>query len=79
MNFARPTTELEEDMPAKRAGVLVGDSVLEVDGKPVPGARASKIRPLLERPPGETVVFKLLRASGETYVVTLTSVSVRQR
>lgn len=71
-------TELEQDMPAARAGVTVGDSLLEVDGRTVPGARASDIRPLLERPVGVSTLFKLRRASGEEYSVSLVSASRRR-
>lgn len=71
-------TELEQDMPAAKAGVSVGDSLLEVNGRAVPGARASDIRPLLERPIGESILFKLRRASGEEYSVSLVSAPRRR-
>lgn len=77
--FLNPTireviiTELDSEMPAARAGVTVGDSLLEVDGRAVPGAKANDIRPLLLRPVGTSVTFKLRRASGEEYSVSLLS------
>ena len=77
--FLNPTikevviTELEKDMPAAKAGVTVGDSLLEVSGRTVPGAKASDVRPLLVRPVGESVLFKLRRTTGEVYSVSLVS------
>lgn len=82
--FLNPTlrevviTELEKDMPAEKAGVTVGDSLLEVNGRAVQGAKASEIRPLLLRPAGESVTFKLRRATGEEYSVSLVSAPKRQ-
>lgn len=64
-------------MPAARGGVAVGDTILEIEGQVVPGVKANKVLPLLERPIGETISFKLLRVNGEEYVVRLASVARR--
>lgn len=57
--------------PAALAGIVAGDSIIEVDGAKVAGAKASPMAERMKRKPGESVVMKLLRANGETYVVTL--------
>jgi C-terminal processing protease CtpA/Prc len=71
-------TELEKDMPAEKAGVTIGDSLLEVSGRTVQGAKASEIRPLLLRPVGESVMLKLRRATGEEYSVSLVAAAKRR-
>ena len=58
-------------MPAALAGIVAGDSILEVEGAKVAGAKASAMAKRMKKKPGESVLLKLLRASGETYVVTL--------
>jgi serine protease Do len=61
-------------LPAAVAGVAAGDSVLEVDGKPVSGALAADMAKLMKKSPGETLVLKLGRANREVYTVRLTAV-----
>jgi len=67
---------IQPGMPAALAGVLVGDSVIEVEGVRVAGANAMAMANRMKKKPGETVVLKLLRPSGDTYVVTLTAAVV---
>ena len=62
-------------LPAAVAGVVAGDSVLEVEGKPVAGALASDMAKLMKKSPGETLVLKLGRSNGEAYSVRLTAVT----
>lgn len=62
-------------MPAALAGVAAGDSILEVEGSKVAGARASAMAERMKKKPGESVILKLVRANGETYVVTLTAIA----
>ena len=59
--------------PAALAGIVVGDSVIEVEGVKVAGANAMALANRMKKKPGETVVLKLQRAGGDTYVVTLTA------
>jgi C-terminal processing protease CtpA/Prc len=67
------------NMPAALAGVAVGDSIVEVEGVKVAGAKASTMADRMKRRPGETVVLKLLRSNGETYVVKLTAVALQSQ
>lgn len=60
-------------MPAAVAGVAPGDSVLEVEGQPILGKAAADIAPLMKKAPGETLLMKLKRTSGDVYTVRLTA------
>jgi hypothetical protein len=64
---------VQPGLPAARAGIVVGDSVIEVEGVKVAGANAMALANRMKKKPGETVVLKLQRAGGDTYVVTLTA------
>jgi putative serine protease PepD len=64
-------------LPAAAAGVAAGDVVLEVEGRPVAGAAASEMSRLMKKAPGQKLVLKLKRATGEPYVVELTAVARR--
>ena len=68
---------VQPNMPAALAGVTAGDSIVEVDGFKVAGAKASTMADRMKKRPGETVVLKLLRGNGETYVVKLTAVALQ--
>ena len=52
------------DGPADRAGVKVGDILIDVDGKPVPNT-ASMLNVIAQLKPGSTAKFRFLR-DGET-------------
>lgn len=62
---------IQSGMPAALAGIVAGDSILEVDGTTVAGAKASALAERMKKKPGESVLLKLVRTSGETYVVKL--------
>ena len=64
---------VQPGLPAARAGIVVGDSIIEVDGTKVAGAKASAMADRMKKKPGQQAVLKLLRVNGETYVVTLTA------
>ncbi|MEY2506011.1 MAG: hypothetical protein QOH01_340 [Verrucomicrobiota bacterium] len=57
--------------PAAEKGIAVGDEVLQIEGTDVPGTRALKLRPLMQKEVGQTLHLKLKRANGETYSVAL--------
>ena len=69
---------VQSGMPAALAGIVAGDRILEVEGIKVAGAKASAMAGRMKRKPGDAVLFKLLRASGETYVVTLVAATPKQ-
>ena len=64
---------VQPGMPAALAGIVAGDTVIEVEGVKVAGANAMAMANRMKKKPGETVVLKLLKASGDAYVVTLTA------
>ena len=68
---------VQSGMPAALAGVVVGDSILEVEGTKVAGAKASAMAERMKKKAGESVVLRLLRANGETYVVTLVATALK--
>jgi C-terminal processing protease CtpA/Prc len=68
---------VQAGMPAALAGIVPGDSVLEVDGVKVSGAKATAMAERMKKKPGESVVLKLLRSNGETYVVTLVAAAAK--
>lgn len=64
---------VQTGMPAAIAGIAAGDSIIEVEGVRVSGAKASAMADRMKKKPGEHLVLKLLRANGDSYVVTLTA------
>ena len=62
---------VQPGLPAALAGIVAGDSILEVEGTKVAGAKASTMADRMKKKPGESVLLKLLRVSGDTYVVKL--------
>lgn len=66
---------VQSGMPAALAGVVAGDSIIEVAGVKVAGAKVSLMADRMKKRPGEVLALKLLRANGDSYVVTLTAVA----
>jgi C-terminal processing protease CtpA/Prc len=60
-------------LPAAAAGIAAGDSVLQVEGKPIAGAAASDMAALMKKAPGDKLLLKL-RRGGDEYTVSLTAV-----
>ena len=65
---------VQAGFPAAHAGVVAGDSIIEVEGTQVSGAKATVMADRMKKRPGDTIVLKLVRAGGEAYVVTLTAI-----
>jgi C-terminal processing protease CtpA/Prc len=59
--------------PAQRAGITEGDLILEVEGRKVQGAKASELKPYMDRVEGQEVRFLLKKPSGEERQVTVTA------
>ena len=57
--------------PAALAGVLAGDAVLEVAGKPVAGAKGKELQAYIEKDIGESVQVKVRHPNGNTAVLTM--------
>lgn len=66
---------VQAGMPAALAGIVAGDSIIEMEGIKVAGAKAYAMADRMKRRPGEVVTLKLLRTNGESYVATLTAVA----
>ncbi len=57
--------------PAYRAGVIAGDEIVEIEGKPVRGMSLDDAIRLMKGPPGTSVTFKVLHP-GQRKPVTIT-------
>jgi C-terminal processing protease CtpA/Prc len=51
--------------PAARAGIEVGDQIMEIEGKKVIGAKANDLKPYMEREAGAQLRMVIKKASGE--------------
>lgn len=60
--------------PAAAQAIAAGDEIVQVENTDVPGRKASELKPLIQKHPGESLHLKLRRKSGETYSVTLVAV-----
>lgn len=65
--------DIAPNSPAAGQHINAGDEIVEAEGKPVPGARALQLKPLLTKSPGEVLHLRLKRKDGEVYSVTLTA------
>ncbi len=57
--------------PAEAAGIAVGDSIVEIEGRPVAGAKASDLRPYMQREVGQQLRLVVRRPSGELKTVSV--------
>lgn len=60
------------DSPAAQAGLREGELILEVEGRKVVGARASELKPYLEREVGQVLRFVIQGADGVQRAVSVT-------
>ena len=58
--FGAEVNTVEEDSPGERAGLMIGDVIVALDGDPVPDAN-TLVTGLAQRRPGDRVVLTLLR------------------
>lgn len=61
--------------PAALAGMVSGDEIIEVAGKPVSGAKGNDLKAHVEKDLGQPLQLKLRRANGEEVAVTLVAVA----
>ncbi len=59
--------------PAAKAGLAVGDAVVEVQGVKVVGAKASELKPVLQMSVGQTLRLKIAHGSAPPKEVVLTA------
>ncbi len=57
--------------PAAVTGMLAGDAVLEVAGKPVPGAKGKEMQATIEKNIGESVQLKVRHPNGDIAVLNM--------
>lgn len=50
--------------PAARAGIAEGDVIVEIQGRPVAGAKAKDLQPHMDRGIGQTIHLVLRKPSG---------------
>lgn len=60
-----------EDSPAFNAGLMAGDVILEIDGKPTDGLSTTEAVKRITGPEGSTVTLKVRHATGETVEVAI--------
>jgi carboxyl-terminal processing protease len=61
-----------EGSPAFRAGIMAGDTILAVDGKPIEGERLPDVVKRIGGPLGSKVTLKVRHATGEEQEITMT-------
>ena len=59
--------------PAAQAGIAQGDAIVEVEGRPVAGAKASELRPYMEREVGQRLRLVVKKPGGQLEPVELTA------
>jgi C-terminal processing protease CtpA/Prc len=57
--------------PAAKAGLSVGDSIVEIQGITVEGAKANALKVAMQKSVGETLRFKFKRGTGAPQDVSL--------
>ena len=57
--------------PAEKAGISAGDTIVEIEGRAVLGAKANDLKPYMEREVGQTVRLGVKKPSGQVDQVTL--------
>lgn len=60
--------------PAEQAGIVVGDQIVEIEGKQIAGAKAQDLQPHMKKDVGQRVNLVVKKASGETRPVSLVAV-----
>lgn len=59
--------------PAAKAGIAEGDHIVEIEGKPVAGAKANDLKPYMDREVGQQVNLVIKKPSGELKPVAVTA------
>lgn len=79
-NSESTVIQVYPNTPAERAGIVVGDKIVAVDGVDVRPYDANNVFSLIEGPPGVTVKLSMLRCSIDCrpYQVSLTRMDMNQ-
>lgn len=57
--------------PAAKAGIVPGDYIVEVEGKPVAGTKANDLKPYMQREVGQSTRIAVKKATGEIVKIVL--------
>jgi S1-C subfamily serine protease len=57
--------------PAAKAGIVPGDLIVEVEGKPVAGTKADVLKPYMQREVGQSTRIVIRKVSGENLALVL--------
>jgi C-terminal processing protease CtpA/Prc len=68
-------SDVQRASPAANAGIKAGDQIIEIAGKPIPGAKASDLRQILPPKIGDALLLRLKRVDQSTFSVTLIAVA----
>lgn len=63
--------KIDEDSPAEKPGIKVGDKLIAIDGCKIPGCPAKEGKKLISKQKGELLPLTLQRADGTEYSVSL--------
>lgn len=69
---------VEPNSPGERAGIAVGDEIIEVAGLAIFSRRASEILPLTRKQAGESITVKVKRSDGSVFEATMVAVPVNR-
>lgn len=64
--------------PAEKAEVAVGDSIVEIEGRQVVGAKANDLRPQMQFAVGQQVKLMVKKPSGEVRAVVVVAGTRRE-
>ncbi|WP_158628823.1 PDZ domain-containing protein [Dyella choica] len=67
-------SDLQPGLPADKAGIKVGDEVVEADGKTIAGASAFGMRSTMHKDAGQALTLKLKHPTGDSYTITMVAV-----
>ena len=67
--------KVEPKSPAAEKNIAVRDEIIQIENTDVPGHKASELKPLMQKQPGESLHLKLKRPNGEVYSVTLIAIN----
>jgi C-terminal processing protease CtpA/Prc len=64
--------EVEKASLAEAAGIVAGDEIIQIEGRPVAGRRALDLKPYLEFKPGETRSLRIKHENGDQFDARIT-------
>ncbi len=65
-------TKVEKDSLADAAGIVVGDEIVQIEGKPAAGSQAKEMQALMKFGPGETRTLRVKHPDGKPFDAKLT-------